>query len=154
MYKKMIVCMLIISIFVFIVAISSLYVQIQIESGNTCGCAIPVWLFIPLLASLGLFIGSLLYYLLFPFYERGIRVDKNTILKFLSGDELRIFSILLDNNPIYQSEIVKKSKLSKVKVHRVLKRLERMGIIKKEKDRKLFVVRLSKDIKKLIDILD
>jgi len=51
------------SIFVFIVAISSLYVQIQIVEGNICGCLIPLPLFIPFIASVGLFIGTLSFYL-------------------------------------------------------------------------------------------
>ena len=153
LYRKSLLGMIIISIFVLIVALSSLYVEIQIMSGNVCGCAIPIWLFIPLLASLGLFIGGLTYYFFRPemicqHEERPI--NKKALLKLLPADEAKIFGMLMDKGYAMQSEIVKKTGLGKVKVHRLLKKMEGMGIIKKERNKKVFVVRLSDDVARMI----
>lgn len=130
--KEIMLGTLILSVFLFILSFSSLYVQTQISRGNACGCLIPLPLFIPFLGSLGLFIGVSIYSLLFP-HEKGSKISKDSLLKLFKKDERKVIGILLSNSGEYlQSEIVNETDLSKVKVHRVLKRLESKGIIRKE----------------------
>jgi len=142
--KKIVLAMLVISIFVLIVALSSFYVQIQIETGNICGCVIPIYLFIPLLASIGLFIGTMFYYLLSPKFEK---INEDVILNLFDSDEKIIVETLIKNHgKATQAKITKLTGLSKVKVHRVLERLENKNVISKIKERKVNIITLNKDL--------
>jgi len=142
--KKIVLAMLVISIFVLIVALSSFYVQIQIETGNICGCVIPIYLFIPLLASIGLFIGTMFYYLLSPKFEK---INEDVILNLFDSDERIIVETLIKNHgKATQAKITKSTGLSKVKVHRVLERLENKNVISKIKERKVNIITLNKDL--------
>lgn len=131
MHKKIILGILILAVFAFVVSISSLYVQIQISQGNACGCFIPLPIFIPFVASIGLFIGTIIYYLFHPEIEgEGIPIE--VLLNCFEGDERSVVKKILDNNgEVLQSKIVKDTNLSKVKVHRILKKLEGKGFIEK-----------------------
>lgn len=140
--KKIILTMFFIAIFTFIVAASSLYVQREISSGNVCGCLIPIPLFIPFLAALGIFIGTLVFYLLSP--RQGI--DKKLILNFFEGEEKQVIELLLANKELSQSKISKLSGLGKVKTFRLIGRLVSKGVVVKEKRGKVIFVRLNDKI--------
>ncbi len=146
--KKIIFGILLVSIFVLIVSISSLYVQTEISSGNACGCFIPIPIFIPFIASIGLFIGTIVYYLLSPRFDR--KVDKKSLLDFLEGEERKIFKIILEKPEINQAELVRESGLSKVKVSRVLKRFKSRGLVEKETIGKINIVKLKEKISSLL----
>lgn len=149
-HKKILLGMLILTVFVFIVALSSLYVQIQIETGNTCGCVIPVYLFIPLLASIGLFIGVLVYYLLSPKFESS-KMNLQMFLNLFPKEHASILQILLNyNGKISQARLTKESGLPKVKVFRILESLKRRGIINKEKKGKTNIISLNEKFKKFL----
>jgi len=145
--KKIIFGILILSIFVLIVSTTSLYVQTHISSGNLCGCFIPIPLFIPFIASIGLFIGTLTYYLLSPRFDKN-RLDKKFLLNFFDGEERNIFEVILEKNEITQAELVKRTGLSKVKVFRILKRFENKGLIEKTSLGKTNLIKLNKEISK------
>lgn len=130
--KDILIGSLILSIFVFIVASSTLYVQTQISTGNACGCWIPLPLFIPFLGSVGLFIGIILYSLFNPIPTQ-TSISQQSLLRLFDKDERQLIKTLLNNGgQIMQADIVKKTKLSKVKVHRILKRFEDKGLVAKE----------------------
>jgi len=148
--KKIVFGILILSIFILVVSISSLYVQTKISSGNVCGCFIPIPLFIPFIASIGLFIGTLIYYLLSPKFDKK-KIDKNSLLNFLEGDERKVMELLIEKKEITQAEIVRKTNLSKVKVFRILKRFENRGLIEKSSIGKTNMIILSESINKLLD---
>lgn len=147
--KKIIFGILLVSIFVLVVAVSSLYVQTEISSGNACGCFIPIPLFIPFISSIGLFIGTMVYYLLSPRFKAN-KIEKKSLLKFLEGDERKIFSILLEEKEINQADLVRNSGLSKVKISRILKKLQNRGILEKKSIGKVNMVKLNKEISDLI----
>jgi len=147
--KKVILGILILSVFVFIVSIISLYVQTEISYGNACGCAIPIPLFIPFIASVGLFIGTMIYYFLSPKFEKK-KIDKKFFLNFFEGEERKVFEIILNKKEANQTEIVKESNLSKVKVSRILKKFENRGLIEKLSIGKINKVRLKKEILELL----
>jgi uncharacterized membrane protein len=143
--KKLVLAMLTITIFVLVVAISSFYVQMQIETGNMFGCAVLIPLFVPLLASIGLFIGTMIYYLLSPRFEK---IDKDVVLNIFDEGEREVIKNLLENKgELPQAEIVRTTGLPKVKVHRILKRLESKKIITKERNRKINIIKLNKSLK-------
>ncbi len=148
--KKLIIVVMIISIFVFVVGFSSLYVQIQIENGNVCGCLIPITLFIPFLASVGLFIGTMIYYLLTPRAEAK-KIDRNMMLGFFGQDERMVLKLIFDGRgEAIQSDIVSGTGLSKVKVFRILERLMKKGIISKDHHGKTNRITLNEDIVKSV----
>jgi ribosomal protein S25 len=118
-----------------------------VSSGSAC--IIPLWIFIPLLASLGLFIGALIYSLLFGKEKTGF--DKRILLKFFDDPyEKTVFQQILENKTIKQYEIVKKTKLDKVRVHRILKKFEKLGLIKRVKKGKILIVELDEEIVKIL----
>ncbi|MCD6478056.1 MAG: hypothetical protein J7K87_03560 [Candidatus Aenigmarchaeota archaeon] len=148
--KKVVIGILIFSIFVFIVSLSSLYVQTEISSGNVCGCFIPIPLFIPFIASVGLFIGTLIYYLISPRLNKK-KLHKKLLLNFFTGDERKIFGIILEKCEVTQSEIVKLSRLSKVKVFRILRRLENRNLIEKKPLGKTNLIVVNENVKELLN---
>jgi len=140
--KKLILGILILSVFVFIVAASSLYVQTEISSGNICGCAIPIPIFIPFLASIGLLIGTLVYYFFFPKYEN--KIDKKIILNFFEKEEKEIITKLIDNKgSCLQSKLTRETSLSKVQVFRILENLVKRDIVSKESYGKTNIIKLN-----------
>ena len=147
--KKIISGILILSIFVLIVSVSSLYVQTEISSGNACGCVIPIPIFIPFIASIGLFIGTMVYYILSPRFNKE-KIEKKTLARFLEGDERKVFYEILNEKEVNQAKIVKQTNLSKVKVSRIIKKLEGRGIVEKSTVGKINIIKLPEDIKKII----
>ena len=112
--KKILLGALILSIFVFIVAFSSLYIQIHISEGNVCGCAIPITLFVPFIASVGLFIGTLLYHLLL---KENKCIDYNMFLNIFDSQEREVLKKLIDcRGSCLQSKLTRDTNLSKVQV--------------------------------------
>ncbi len=147
--KKIVLGIMLISIFVLVVAVSSLYVQTEISSGNACGCFIPIPIFIPFIASIGLFIGTLIYYMFSPRFENK-KIDKNVLLDFVEGDERKVLKKLIDNKELGQAEIVRETGLAKVKVSRIIKKFEERGIIEKNRIGKINNIKLRKEILDII----
>jgi hypothetical protein len=148
--KKFLTGMLVITVFILIVSLAALYVQIQVSSGNACNCEIPLYVLVPIIGAMGLFIGVLSYYLLSPKFEKP-PVDKSQLLAFLQRDESAVMKIILDNKgEVSQAEIVRQTGLPKVKVFRVLHSLKLRGIVTKEQNKKVNIVRLSEGMKKLL----
>ena len=93
--KDVMIGTLVLSVFVFILASSALYIQTQISSGNACGCLIPLPLFVPFLGSLGLFIGVVLYSILFP--EQYVeKIPKKSVLKLFEKNERKIVEQIIE----------------------------------------------------------
>ncbi len=57
----------------------------------------------------------------------------NMLMNLMSEDEKRVLSMVKAENGILQSDLVVKSGYSKVKMHRVLKKLENMDLIKRSR---------------------
>ena len=139
--------------FIFIVSFSVIYVSDAIKNNNACGCVIPIPYMILILSSLGLFVGSLSFYILISKHlrerkERG----KNTefTLKFLDNDERRIVSELIKNKgEMNQSDFEKAIGLHKVKVHRVLGKLKTKGVVIKTSAGKINKVKLCNELKEI-----
>ncbi len=148
--KKMLLGVLTISVFVFTISLTSLYVQMTIESGDVCGCIIPLPFFIPFVGSVGLFIGTLVYYL---FHDSGgtmERQDTSPLLRLLEPSESVIVKTLATSGgSLYQSALRKETGLQKVKLSRLLDRMEGRGIIKKEQRGKSNMLTLSSELMEL-----
>jgi len=94
-----------------------------------------VSLVLVLLSLFAMFIGSLTYYFISEKYEKKIvkiHKDVSLTLRFLEGEERAIMNALITNNgELTQSEIAKKTGLSRVKISRILKSLEQRKIVTK-----------------------
>jgi uncharacterized membrane protein len=147
--KKIIASSLLIVIFVLVVSLTSWYVQIQIESGTVCSCAIPLPILIPIIASIGLLIGTVVYYMFSPRFEKK-QIDKNSVLKLLDNTEQKVMNVIIDNKgEISQARIVSLTRMPKVKVFRSLEKLRVKGIIEKENLGKTNRIKLNEEMSKI-----
>ncbi len=136
---------LITSIFVLIVSVTSLYVQNIIYEGDVCSCFIPISILIPIIASIGLLIGVVVYYLFSPKFEK--KIDRNIVLRLFDSTEAEIINHLLNNSgEATQASIVKSTNIPKVKVFRTIERLKRKEILEKKPRGKTNTITLRKEI--------
>ncbi|MBN2094584.1 MAG: hypothetical protein JW727_00905 [Candidatus Aenigmarchaeota archaeon] len=141
--KKVLTGVLMLSAFIFIVSAMSLYAQENIQSGNSCTCSFPIPLCIPLVASIGLFIGSAIAYSFIPKNRLGLEAIK----KFLAKEEGLVVSSLLESGgKSTQAKLSQQTGLGKVKTFRILEKLQERGIITKENKGKIRIVLLSDEI--------
>ncbi len=143
--EKVLLGLAIIAGFIFAVSTLALLLQASLPK-EMCY----PWNWIPYLltviASLGVFVGGLIHYLTLEYAERKLKykeemTKKKAILNCLPEEERKIVELLLDG-PKFQSEIRRLTGLDKVKVHRLLKRLEARGVIQIEKIGKTNIIRL------------
>ncbi|MCD6434183.1 MAG: MarR family transcriptional regulator [Candidatus Diapherotrites archaeon] len=149
MQRKIVLGMLLLSIFVFIVAFASFYVQIELSSGDVCGCLIPIPLFIPLLSAIGLFIGMLAFYLIKePTKEQ--KPKEESILKLFNSSEQQVLKVLKKHSgKATQAAIVRETGLDKVKVFRIIEKFLAKGIVEKRRFGRTNIVKLSDEFKRL-----
>ncbi len=144
--KKHLFGMAVLSFFVLIVALASMYTQVRIGAGQQCGCAVPPYLFIPFMGALGLFTGMLIFTIFREEKESSLKLEH--VLRVMDKDERKIMKLLYGNTSLMQSEIVEKTGLSKVKVSRLLGKMENKGVIEKEKNGNSNMVKLSRKYEK------
>jgi uncharacterized membrane protein len=148
--RKIILATAIVAGFVFLVSITTLYIQTQIaEKGD---CPIPLPFLVPAFASLGIFIGSLTYYLTF------IKMEENkekrseiisTLLEILQSDEKEVIKMFLENKgEVLQSKISRS--LGKVKAFRVIESLMKRGVVVKEPYGKTNKIKLNEKFKNIL----
>ena len=139
--------------FIFIVSFISHYVSDVIDQGMACTCIVPIPIMILLLSSLGVFVGSLSYYLLsskFVKERKEYSKDINITLRFLNNDERKIVETIINNKgEINQSELIKNTGINKVKVSRLLNKLIERNIITKKLVGKINKIYIHEDLKKL-----
>jgi len=136
--------------FIFAVSFSTLYAQTHIIEETACSCTLPIPLLIPTFSSLGIFVGSIVYYLLFPKIEEDKgKEDLNLFLDFLEPDEKSVLQKIIENKgKITQSKL--SSQFGKVKVFRILESLRKRGIIEKEAYGKTNTIKISEKFSKLL----
>jgi len=149
--KKIIASSMVLTIFVLVVSLAALYVQVQIDAGTVCTCMIPLPVLVPLLSSIGLLVGTFVYYVSSPKFEKG-GIDRNAVLKFLNPTEQKVMNVILDNRgEITQAKIVSQTGLQKVKVFRVIERLMAKGILSKEPHGRTNKITLSNEIRRIFE---
>ena len=147
----MIVIMVIMG-FIFAVSFSTLYAQTHIIEGTACACTLPVPVLIPTFSSLGILIGSLVYYVMFPKLretEKKVAEDARVLLDMLSLDERNLIKKITENKgEITQSKL--SSMFGKVKTFRILETLKRRGIILKESYGKTNKIKLDEKFREVL----
>ena len=137
--------------FAFVVSFTAFYTKENFDS--PCGCNLPIWVIIVAISSFGVFIGSLLYYIL---NKNILREKKNTkksiykLLDFLDNGEKAVIKVLIDNSgEAYQSKISKDAGIDKVKTSRIVKQLVNKGFIRSEKNGMTNLIILDEELKDL-----
>lgn len=102
------------------------------------------------LAFIGMFVGAATYYLMTEQVEKKENSNKKNveiILKFLSHDERKVLTKLLNQNGrAMQYELSRLEGFTRLKAHRVVSKLEGEGIIKVEKIGKVNSIRLVEEV--------
>lgn len=151
--KKIVLGVSVLAIFVFIVSAVSLYIQNLVAQNLLCACIIPVYMIIPLLSSVGIFIGTFVYYLVSERAERTEQDLKQNIEKtlvFLQRGEREILKKVIEGGgKATQASLTRDTDLSKVQVFRTLERLRSRGVIEKESHGKTNIIRLSENLQGL-----
>jgi len=143
--------------FIFAVSFSVYYVQNLIYSGDFCNCSVSISLLMVLLASLGLFTGSITYYLMIDSIVKryrkktGIKKAIEPFLELLEKNERGIIIVLLEKKRVSQTSLAKSLSLNRVQVTRALQKLEDKSIIVRNKRGKTNSVELVSSIKSLFD---
>ncbi|MBI4173625.1 MAG: hypothetical protein HY519_02790 [Candidatus Aenigmarchaeota archaeon] len=105
---------------------------------------------IPLLMGASLIAGAGVYYLMAQKLEaKGMAARQSTevMVKLLNEDERKVVSVLLENRgKVLQAEVSRLPGMSKVRSHRVIKRLMLRGVLETESVGKTNVVRFRKEI--------
>lgn len=106
--------------------------------------------FMVVIALSGMLVGAAAYYLMSEQVERtqvASRKNVEILLKFLSQDESKVVKKLLNKQGnAMQYELSRLEGLTRLKVHRILSKLERQGIVHIEKIGKVNSVTLAKEI--------
>ncbi len=138
--------------FIFAVSISTLYAQTHIIEGTACSCTLPIPLLIPTFSSLGILIGSSVYYFMLPKLterEKKLVEDTQIVIDMLQLDERNIIKKIIENKgEISQSKL--SSLFGKVKTFRVLETLRKRGIITKESYGKTNKIKLNEKFNKIL----
>jgi len=146
--RKLIIVIILLTGFIFGVSFSTFYVQMQISQGTACNCVVPIPILIPTFSSLGIFIGSIVYYMMFPKVEENKEKYIATLLELLRPEEKEIIKrIISSNGKITQSKL--SEEFGKVKTFRLLEDLRMRGIIEKEQYGKTNTVKLNEKFKML-----
>lgn len=159
--KKLVFGVGIIATFLFLITLGlTVYEAQQPKEVLACehvqSIVVPLFNVIPMLATFGVVIGMGAYYMMsqrIETKEENLKKNGEIILKFLDSDEKNVVSKLLDNNGrVLQAEITRMDGMSKVRAHRVVKRMVRKGVIEVEGFGKTNIVKLPKVLRESLII--
>ena len=156
LHKQLFIVVMVVAIFVFAVSLVSLYTQRVIACGEAQTCTIPIPFLIPIVASAGLFIGTLVYYLMAGrIVKKDINLGKcsNLIEKLFSQEEKAILKIFTNHKELSQAKIATLTGMPRLKVFRTVEKLKEKGLIEKQEQGKARIIKLKDNAKGLIENL-
>ena len=151
-YKQIMIPIMVIAVFVFIVSFASLYTERQISCGAAQTCTIPIPFLIPITASMGVFVGTLVYYLMAAkIIKKNTNIDQfhKIIEKLLTKEEVDILKIIAEHDKISQAKITSLTGITRLKVFRILKKIKEKGLIEKQHNGKIRIIKIKDDIKNI-----
>ncbi len=105
---------------------------------------------IPLLVGIGVIVGAGTFYFTgqkVVAKEKLLKSNTEILLRFLSREERQVVNRLIENHGrALQAEITRLPGMSKVKSHRIIKRLIERGVLEKEDFGKTKVVKFTKEV--------
>jgi uncharacterized membrane protein len=106
---------------------------------------------IPILASIGLLAGTLIYFTFSPKPGPGKPQCPEVLLKALGEDESALIrALLLNGGSLSQTALTRITGLQKVKVFRILERLKSRGLVEKIPAGKTNTITLTKEMRAFI----
>ena len=155
--KQALVGMFIVSGFIFLVTVLTVVFSLYSQGQQIPALLEPFLAYhIQFMIIMGLFgVGSglVLYAILNSTLEKQkqiVKTNSQIIMKFLAKDEREIVSLLLSKDGMTtQSEIAKLPGMSRLKAHRIIKKLENRGIVHVEKYGKINMIRIIEELKDL-----
>ena len=155
--KQIVLGMVVVSIFVFLVAVL-VFVYALYSQGQEVPSFLQPFLdyhmhFMVLMGLFGVGSGLVGYSMMNATLENQkklVKTNIDIIMKFLSEEDREIVALLLSKEGMTtQSEIAKLPGMSRLKAHRVVKKLEDRGIVHVEKYGKINMVRIVDELKGL-----
>ncbi len=153
--RTLFVVIMIIAGFVLIVSLASLYTERVVSCGLTQTCTIPLPFLIPIIASVSLFVGSLMGYFMVEKLskkEYNIKEYSDFMETLFNKEEYKILKLIAKNEIISQAKITQTTGIPRLKIFRIIEKLKQKGIIEKqEKGGKLRIIKINEKIKKLFE---
>lgn len=155
--KKILLGLLTVSVFIFLVTVL-VFVFALYSRGQIIPPILEPFLtyhmeFMVLMGVFGLLSGLVVYSLHNATMEKQkqiVKTNTDIIMKFLGHDEREIVQLLLSKDGMTtQSEIAKLPGMSRLKAHRIARKLEGRGIIHVEKYGKINMIRIVDELKNL-----
>ncbi len=145
---------LIFGILTFFISVISFTVFYTTENfSSVCGCSLPPWVIIVSMSSLGLFVGLSTYYVISNNYLKEKKELEKNLIKFLDILEIEnkdILKKIIDNGgEINQNSLSKSLNINKVKMSRIVSKMEQKGILRKVKNGMTNKLILEPNLKKL-----
>lgn len=141
----------IIALFIFVVSFVTFYTTENFSSA--CGCQLPPWIIIVSVSSLGLFVGLVTYYLISKNFLKEKKEIEENLFKFLDlleKEDRDVLKIIIKNNgKIGQSSLAKTLDVDKVKMSRIISRMEDKKMLKKEKHGMTNKIVLKEELREL-----
>lgn len=106
---------------------------------------------IPLILGAGFILGIGAFYFLYKGEQTKEKLNPEAILSLLNSDERKIISKLIERKgEVIQTELSRIEGLGKVKVHRLIKKLEKRGAVEIEGYGKTNLIKLKKVIREML----
>jgi len=155
--KKIVLALVVVSVFIFLVTVLVFVYALYSQSQPVPDLLIPFIeyhvQFMVVMGAFGLLSGIVVYNILSTTLEKQKRVVKtNTeiMMKFLALEDREVVRLLISKEGMTtQSEIARLPRMSRLKAHRVVKKLESRGIIHVEKYGKINMIRLVDELREL-----
>lgn len=153
--KRIVLGLLVVSVFIFLVTIL-VFVFALYSQGQEIPRILEPFIewhmhFMVLMGMFGIFSGLVVYNIMSATLEKQkqlVKTNIGIIMKFLGDDEREIVDLLMRKEGMTtQSEIAKLPGMSRLKAHRVVKKLEERGIVHVEKYGKINMVRIVDELK-------
>ncbi len=144
--------------FVVLIVLALTYIAQEYSPLYECGCAYTLPVIIVLLSGTGIIVGILTYYFIAGKYskeKKEIKSNVKSLYSLMDKDEREVIECLVSSKgKISQSYLDKYTKMDRVKIFRLLARMENKGVIRKEKNGKTNIVILDDNIYHILSEMD
>ena len=141
--------------FILLVVLTLTYIAQEYSPLYECGCAYTLPVIIVLLSCAGIVVGVVTYYILAGKHSREkkkIKRNMKSAYNLIEEDERKILESLVEaKGRLSQSELDKKTGMDRVKVFRLIRKMEGKGILRKEKNGKSNIIILDRGILDLLN---
>jgi DNA-binding MarR family transcriptional regulator len=155
--KKIVLGLIVVSVFIFLITVLVFVYALASGGQQVPEILLPFIVyhiqFMVVMGFFGVGSGLVVYSILNATLEKQkkiVQTNMDIILKFLSQDEREVVRLMGDKEGMTtQSEMAKLPGMTRLKAHRIVKKLETRGIVHVEKYGKINVVRLVEELREL-----